>query len=39
VKPDINSVEIHPKLGHKWASSGWCTGELLFALIIFVFEI
>ncbi len=25
VKPDINSVEVHPQLSYNRESSGWCT--------------
>ncbi len=27
VKPNINSIEVHPQLSKDEASSGWCIGE------------
>jgi hypothetical protein len=32
VKPNINSVEVHPQLSKKQASSGWCPGGCLFTV-------
>ncbi len=29
VKPNINSIEVHPQLSKEEASSGWRIGELL----------
>jgi hypothetical protein len=32
VKPNINSVEIHPQLHNKRAFNGWCAGSSLWPL-------
>jgi hypothetical protein len=29
VKPNINSVEVHPQLSNNWPSIGWCAGGVL----------
>jgi hypothetical protein len=33
VKPNINSVEVHPQLSHNWHPvDGWCAGGVLFVI-------